>query len=66
MGGEDHSSFFDVINKLIEHSFRFEPRITEVEWKVRIMWWVVISIGALAGSMVVLLAGEWLKKFVFG
>lgn len=64
--GDDHDSFFDVINKLIEHSFRFEPRITNMEWKLRIVWWIVITLAGFGGAMVVYVAGEWLKKLILG
>jgi hypothetical protein len=66
MGG-DQTPFFNLIEKLVEHIVKIEPRVQELEYKTRVMWCIlVLGSGSLIVLIIVPLLLEWLKKTWIG
>lgn len=66
MPGDNQTPFFELINKMFDHVSKIEPRLVQVEWKMRILWWAVATIGSGIGAIILAILVEWLKKKVIG
>lgn len=64
--GNNETPFFELINKMFEHILKIEPRVSDMEWKVRILWWAVAATGTGIGAIIVGVLVEWIKKKVTG
>jgi len=63
-GDQEHSPFFELINRMFDHIAKVEPRVNEIEWKVRILWWIVIiTVGGGTVSIAIALLTELAKKY---
>lgn len=63
MAEQNEGPFFKIIETLLDRVVKIEPRVTECEWRLKILWWVLATISAAIGGTGMIFVAEWVKSF---